>query len=210
MIERTIRQPKTSAEPTNGTTAQPNMADQFKEMIEVMSGAGMIRGDVEPEPQPTIEDILEHIIPLINTQNEPAEDTKYNQLMAEVQSLKNDLSQREKDSMQSQIDVLKNELHNNTASKSLTDTQYSEGVRKDIESIRVGAFSEALDRVAKPIMEMQANQSKIQTAMMIGDLEQSRNAPPGSYAQMFAPSVSDEDVAKDLSRWEERAARART
>ncbi len=209
VIERVIKQPKPSSEPTNGSVAPMNMADQFKEMIEVMSGAGMIKVADDPEPQPTIEDIIERIIPLISPP-ETAADNNYENLLSEVQSLKNDINQREKESLQAQIDTLTNELHNNTSRDSLSDSQYTESVKKDIESIRIGAFTDALDRVAKPLMDMQANQSKIQTALMIGDIEQKRNAPPGSYAQMFTPSVSDDEVVKDIGKWKERAERARS
>jgi len=209
VIERVIKQPKPVAEPTNGSTPQASMVDQFKEMIEVMSDAGMIKGAAEPEPQPTVEDIVEHIVPLL-VKPEPAEDSKYEGLLSEVQSLKNALDQRDKDAMQAQIDSLKTTVGKNATHQSLSDTQYTEGVKKDIEQIRVTAVSDVLDRIAKPLMEMQANQSRIQTAMMIAELEKSRNAPPGSYAQMFAGSVTDTDVEKDLSRWKERAERVRS
>ncbi len=208
VIERVIKQPKPVAEPTNGTAPQANMIEQFKEMIAVMEGAGMIRGAVEPEPQPTVEEIIEHIVPLI-AKPEPATDSKYESLLSEVQSLKNALDQRDKDTMQAQIDSLKADVGKKETSRSLTDTQYTEGVKKDIEEIRVNAVSDVLDKVAKPLMEMQANQSRIQTAMMISELERSRNAPAGSYAQMFSGTVTDTDVENDLSRWKERAERAR-
>jgi hypothetical protein len=126
----------------------------------------------------------------------------------QIDSLQSEIRQGKEAAMQAQIDALKAEIGKKSTDSRLSDTQYAEGVKKDIETIRVEAVSEILDKFAKPLMDIQANNSKLNTAMMISELETQRGAPPGSYAGMFGGTVSDSEVAGDLDKWRDRAGKA--
>jgi hypothetical protein len=205
VIERVIKQPKAAA-PEASQPAEVSMVDQFKEMIEVMTGAGMIRTN-EPaadEAKPlTAEDLGMAIAQYADAGS--GSDDKYDGMMSQIDSLKAEIRQNKEANMQSQIDSLKADVSKKTTDSRLSDSQYADGVKKDIESMRVEAVSDVLDKLATPLMEMQANQSRLQTAMMISELEKQRGAPPGSYAGMFGGTVSDDEVAGDLDKWREKA-----
>jgi hypothetical protein len=183
VIERVIKQPKAAA-PEASPPPVASMVDQFKDMIEVMSDAGMIRSGNG--------------------------DDKYDGMTQQIDSLQSEIRQGREERMQAQIDSLKSEIGKKTTDSRLSDSQYADGIKKDIESMRVEAVSDVLDKLATPLMEMQANQSRIQTAMMISELEKQRGAPPGSYAGMFGGTVSDDEVAGDLDKWRDKAGKAST
>jgi len=211
VIERVIKQPKAAA-PEASQPAEMSMVEQFKDMIEVMTGAGMIRTN-EPaaeEAKPlTAEDLGAVLSQYLGSNGSDDSDDKYDSMAQQLESLKSEIRTGKEAAMQTQIDTLKSNIEKKSTDSRLSDSQYSEGVKKDIESMRVEAVSDVLDKLATPLMEMQANQSRLQTAMMISELEKQRGAPPGSYAGMFGGSVSDDEVAGDLDRWREKAGKAK-
>lgn len=204
VIERVIKQPKPVDAPTDGTAPPANMAEQLKEVIEVMSEAGMIRS-AEPELQPTIEDIVEHIVPLLE---KPEPDDKYDKLSGEISALVDRIDKGEKDKLDARFNNLEARIAN-TGKAGMSDSQHSDVIRKDIETARIDALTESMNTVVKPLVEMQATQAKFQTMMMVRQVEQQDHAAPGTYVQMFAPTtVSDESVQTDLGKWRSRAGRA--
>lgn len=205
VTERVIKQPKPVDAPTDGTAPPANMAEQLKEVIDVMSEAGMIRS-TEPEPQqPTIEDIVEHIVPLLD---KPEPDDRYDKISGEISALKDLISQTEKDKLDARFDSIESRIES-SGKAGMSDSQHSDVIRKDIETARMGALTDTLDRVVRPIVDMQVTQAKFQTMMMVRQVEQQDGAKPGTYAQMFAPTtVPDEDVQTDLGKWRNRAGRS--
>ena len=204
VIERVIKQPKPADAPTDGTAPPANMAEQLKDVIDVMNEAGMIRS-AEQETQPTIEEIVEHIAPLLER---PEPDDKYDKISGEISALKDLIARNEQDKMAARFDSIEARI-NNTGKAGMSDAQHSDVIRKDIETARIDALSTTLDRVVKPIIDMQATQAKFQTMMMVRQVEQQDGAKPGTYAQMFAPTtVPDEDVQEDLGKWRSRAGRS--
>ena len=201
--ERIIKQPK--AHTVGQSTADQSMVEQFKDLIEVMTNAGMINTTTtDDHPQPLTADDLEAVIStyLTNDRQKP-DDDRYDTVLEELKSLKTKLERKEREDMQAQIDSLKADIGKSKVG--LSDAQFSESIKKDIEAMRVDAIRDSLDQIVKPVMEMQANQSKFQTAMMISQLEQQRNVPPGTYAQMFGTTVSDDTVKSDIEKWRNRA-----
>ena len=204
VIERVIKQPKPVDAPTDGTAPPANVAEQLKDVIDVMNESGMLRS-TEPEPQPTVEDIIEHIAPLLE-RSEP--DDRYDKLSGEISSLKDLIGRSEKDKLNARFDSIEASIAS-TGKAGMSDSQHSDVIRKDIETARIDALSNTLDRVVKPIIEMQATQAKFQTMMMVRQVEQQDHAAPGTYVQMFAPTtVSDESVQTDLGKWRSRAGRS--
>ena len=206
VTERIIKQPK-AAETGTDKPAEMSMVDQFKEMINVMTDAGIIHTNEKPveDANTLTADDIGAVISQYLGNNES--DDKYDSLVQQIDSLKTELTLNKEAGMQSQIDSLKADISKRSTDSKLSDSQYAEGVKKDIETMRVDAVSSIIDKFAKPIMEIQANQSKTTTALMIDELEQRRGAPPGSYAGMFGSSVPDDEVQSDLGKWRERAER---
>jgi len=205
VTERVIKQPKPVDAPTDGTAPPANMAEQLNEVIDVMSEAGMIRS-TEPEPQqPTIEDIVEHIAPLLE---KPEPDDRYDKLSGDISALVDRLDKNETDKLNARFGELESRIAN-VGQAGMSDAQHSDIVRKDIETARIGALTESMNTVVKPLVEMQATQAKFQTMMMVRQVEQQDHAAPGTYVQMFAPTtVSDESVQTDLGKWRSRAGRS--
>jgi len=204
VIERVIKQPKSVDAPTDGTAPQANVAEQLKEVIEVMNESGMLRS-TEPEPQPTIEDIVEHIVPLLE---KPESDGRFDTISGEIASLRELIDTNKEDKLNARFNSLESRIAN-TGKTGLSDAQHSDVIRKDIETARIDALTDSMNTVVKPLVEMQATQAKFQTMMMVRQVEQQDGATPGTYAQMFAPTtVSDESVQTDLGKWRNRAGRS--
>jgi len=205
VVERVIKQPKTVDAPTDGHAPPANMAEQLKEVIDVMSEAGMIKVATDPEPQPTVEEIVEHIAPFFE-KSEP--DDRYDKISGEISALKDLIDKSETDKLNARFSTIESRI-DSTGQAGMSDSQHSNVIRKDIETARIDALSNTLDRVVKPIIDMQVTQAKFQTMMMVRQVEQQDGAKPGTYAQMFAPTtVPDEDVQTDLGKWRNRAGRA--
>jgi len=207
VIERVIKQPK-AEQPVEQPQPTQGVVDQFKELISVMTDAGMINTSTEPEqPQPlTAEVIGEVLATYLGNGTSEQDDGKYAGVVAEVKTLREDLAKREKNEMQSQIDQLKGEV--GKPRNDLSDTQFSENIRKDIEDARIEAIKEVGDSLVKPLFEMQATQSKFQTLLTVRELERQDKTAPGTYTQMFSGnSVSDEAIQGDLSKWRDRASK---
>ncbi len=203
VIERVIKQPKSVDTPTNGHASSANVAEQLKEVIEVMNESGMLRS-TEPEPQPTIEEIVERIAPLLEN-SKP--DDRFDRLSSDISSLKDLIDKSDKDKLDARFSDLESRI-NTTGQAGMSDTQHSDIIRKDIETARINALADTMDKVVKPIIDMQATQAKFQTMMMVRQVEQQDGAKPGTYTQMFASTnVPDETVQTDLGKWRSRAGR---
>jgi hypothetical protein len=208
VVERTIRQPKTE-QPVGPAPAEQSTIDQFKELIGMMTEAGMINTSVEPElSQPLTADAIGEVLATYLGNDKPEhDDGKYDTMLSEVKTLRADLANREKAEMQAQIDQLKGEV--SKPRHDLSDSQFAETTKKDIESLRIDAGREVLGDLAKPLLEMQANQAKLQAVLVIRQLEQQDNTAPGTYMQVIGnSSVPDEAVKSDIDKWRARAEKA--
>ena len=97
----------------------------------------------------------------------------------------------------------------NVGQAGMSDAQHADVIRKDIENARLDMITDVINKAAKPLIDMQVNQAKFNTMMMVQNAEHQAGAKPGTYAQMFAPtSVPDETVQSDLDTWRTRAGRA--
>lgn len=204
VIERVIKQPKPADVPTDGTAPPANVAEQLKDVIDVMNEAGMIRS-AGLEPQPTVEEIIEHLAPLLE-KTEP--DDKYNKISGEISALRDLIEVGKEDKLNARFSNIEARI-TNSGKAGMTDSQHSNVIRKEIETARIDALTESMNTVVKPLVEMQATQAKFQTMMMVRQVEQQDHATPGTYVQMFAPTtVPDETVQIDLGKWRGRAGRS--
>ena len=205
VVERTIRQPKTEHQDVQPT--QTDQISQFKELINVMVDAGIVNTNQPDAPQPlTADDLAATVAAYLEHDTPEKDDGRVDNLLSEVRGLRADMDQKDKDAMLARINQLEEE--SGKPRHDLSDTQYSDNIRKDVEGMRVDAVKETLNTIVKPVMELQASQAKLQTLMMIRQLEQQDHAAPGSYAAMFGSNaIPDESVKSDLGRWHERADR---
>jgi hypothetical protein len=205
VVERTIRQPKTEHQDVQPT--QTDQISQFKELINVMVDAGIVNTNQPDAPQPlTADDLAATVAAYLEHDTPEKGDSRVDDLLSEMKALRADMDQKDKDAMLTRINQLEEE--SGKPRHDLSDDQYSENIRKDVEGMRVDAVKETLNTIVKPIFELQANQTKLQTLMMIRQLEQQDHAAPGSYAAMFGSNaIPDESVKSDLGRWHERADR---
>ena len=203
VVERTIRQPKT--EHPDVQPAQTDQISQFKDMINTLVDAGIVNTNQPDAPQPvTAEDLAAAATAYLEHGTPKKDDGRVDNLLSEMKALREDLDKKDKDSMKERINQLEKE--SGKPRHDLSDAQFTDNVRKDVEVIRVDAVKETLNTIVKPLFEMQANQSKLQTLMMLRQLEQQDHAPPGSYSAMFgSTAISDESVKSDLDRWKGRA-----
>ena len=203
VVERTIRQPKTDHPDTQPT--QTDQIAQFKELINVMVDAGIVNTNQPDVPQPlTADDLAATVAAYLEHSTPEKDDERVDSLLSEMRGLREDMDKKDKDSMAARINQLEQDA--GKPRHDLSDTQYTENVRKDVEGMRVDAVKETLNTIIKPIFELQANQGKLQTLMMIRQLEQQDRVEPGSYARMFgSKAISDESVKSDLGRWKDRA-----
>ncbi|MDO9356563.1 MAG: hypothetical protein Q7T55_22890, partial [Solirubrobacteraceae bacterium] len=123
----------------------------------------------------------------------------------ETKSLKDELS-----NLRGDIASLRDRRSGDAPAAGLSDTQFGTHTQhKNLETV-TESVTHVGDRITTPLNEILKNQQKMNSLLLVRDIEKQDGVAPGTYMRVLMPTVSpgEGEVNATVKKWEEKAAAA--
>ncbi len=191
------QQQRTEAQTTKVPDEIRQTLDQLKDAITVMSSS------MHDRPSKSENEDIKRMEGTVNKLTEQLQQNEKEKKDNETKSLKDGLSR-----VEGMIAGLQDHRGGDMPVGGLSDTQFGQHTQhKNLETIS-DSVTHMGDRITYPLNEILKNQQKMNSLLLVRDIEKQDNVPPGTYMKVLMPAVSpgEGEVKATVQKWQEKAA----
>lgn len=174
--------------------------NQIKEAMVLMGSA------LKDKPEKPESEELKKMSATVNRLTEQLQQSEKEKRDNETKSIKDEMAQ-----LKSMISNLSNRRVDDAPASGLSDVQFGTHTQhKNLETV-TESVTHVGDKISQPLNEILKNQQKINSLLLIRDIEKQDGVVPGTYMKVMTPTATpgDDQVHETVNRWKEKAAAAK-